>query len=352
MSVSDWKLFKKSIWSWNLAKAGPEKSALGTVFCPDDKFRMLYPIFTELLAKARVTELVGPDGPRLLYGWTAWTEDHLWWLSPPPGYAGNAPVTKLFRPEHRLLLQHFGGILESEFLPGLGTLAINQNYLFAEAKCQQGFDQWNEHLEKSKKEFSVRFDPADYLTFVEEANGNRTAYSISDGKVVMFAHDHYFQYIKPLEGWPDYTLYKFDRVESFCDYVEVLAAQWLNALSPSTETRTLLFSKDIFYVDDPDEVFAHQHPELRNKVKVISIYDAEVLERYKGAMSPAELYSRLNLRGVPKTPDGRGLVRQLRREWRKYFAAHPDASVNDLHSEAARLDATYGRRFKPPVEPR
>jgi hypothetical protein len=332
-----------------LTKAGAEKSALGTVFCPDAEFRESFPCLTQLLSKARVTEVVGAEGPRLLFGWTAWTEDHLWWLSPPPGYAGDTATSKLLSPEHQLLLRHFGGILESEYLPKFSTLASNQNFLFVETKCQRGFGDCNDYLLKFSSQFSLSLDTANYLTFVQEANGNRTAYRLSDGKVIMCAPDHYFQYIEPLTGWPENSLYSFKYVESFCDYVEFLAVQWLTALTPNEDMRARLLTKGIYYVEDPKEIFAHMHPELRNKVRVTSIFDTEILELYKDVMLPTELFSIANLRGIAKTPDGRGLVRQLRREWRKYFSTHDTVTKSDLYAEAARLDATYGRRFKPPI---
>jgi len=44
----------------------------------------------------------------------------------------------------------------------------------------------------------------------------------------MYAHDHCFDFIVPLENYPEGTIYKMNNCRSFSEWVEGMAVQWLN----------------------------------------------------------------------------------------------------------------------------
>ena len=53
----------------------------------------------------------------------------------------------------------------------------------------------------------------------------------SDGReVLLWAPDHAYEHIRPLEGCPEYTLYRIDRVPDFRYWVETVAGQWADAV--------------------------------------------------------------------------------------------------------------------------
>ena len=45
--------------------------------------------------------------------------------------------------------------------------------------------------------------------------------------VILMATDHAFDYINPLPGFPELTLYTINGCADFRDWVEMLAGQWL-----------------------------------------------------------------------------------------------------------------------------
>ncbi|CAG7652137.1 hypothetical protein PAESOLCIP111_06465 [Paenibacillus solanacearum] len=51
---------------------------------------------------------------------------------------------------------------------------------------------------------SFEIKPIDYIAFAFEANGNLTLYRKTDSSVIMIAHDHGFEHITRLEGYPEY----------------------------------------------------------------------------------------------------------------------------------------------------
>lgn len=65
-----------------------------------------------------------------------------------------------------------------------------------------------------------------------EANGNSTLCRRTDGTVLMFAHDHSFDHVTPLEGYPLYTLYRIKGAATFREWVERVAEQWLAHVAP------------------------------------------------------------------------------------------------------------------------
>jgi len=77
----------------------------------------------------------------------------------------------------------------------------------------------------------IPIDPGAYYSISREANGNSTLCHRTSGEVLMFAPDHSFTHLVPLEGCPEYTLYRINGAPGFVDWVEVVAQQWTKASS-------------------------------------------------------------------------------------------------------------------------
>ncbi len=81
---------------------------------------------------------------------------------------------------------------------------------------------------------ALPIDPSDYYSIAREANGNTTLCHRESGNVLMFAPDHCFAHLTKLEGCPEYTLYKISGAATFRDWVNAVAAQWLNHVAIAT----------------------------------------------------------------------------------------------------------------------
>ncbi len=65
------------------------------------------------------------------------------------------------------------------------------------------------------------------VTFALEASGNRTLYDIASEMVWLFATDHDFDFVTPVPDQPEFTFYTIHGADTFTEYVELLARQWL-----------------------------------------------------------------------------------------------------------------------------
>jgi hypothetical protein len=147
--------------------------------------------------------------------------------------SANSPVN-IFE-EHGHLLRSFGGITE-RFNEPEDSWLLNLNDALTERLAAN---------DASVVEFCKWvFDDAglvipialmDYYSIAYEANGNQTFCHRRNGNVVLFAQDHSFDFVTPLAGCPDYTLYELNGVRSFLDWVEVVAKQWLKHIDMRNE---------------------------------------------------------------------------------------------------------------------
>jgi hypothetical protein len=132
--------------------------------------------------------------------------------------------------EHELLLKEMGGIAESYHQPE-PSLTNNQDYLFLKSACMTGIGEWEEYYENlCEEEHKQPIHYNDFICFAMEANGNMTMYEKNSGKVLLFAHDHWFENVDTLENQPDYTFYSIQDVDTFVDYVEKMAEEWSEAI--------------------------------------------------------------------------------------------------------------------------
>lgn len=98
--------------------------------------------------------------------------------------------------------------------------------------------------------------------------------------------------------------------------------------------------------DYAENFFAH-HPELRGNVWVHHAVEQQALTRYPHALTPAELHSYENLRGIPNDLNSRAHLSAIRKEWNEFYRANPRATTADLLRKATQIDDKYGHLFNP-----
>lgn len=197
-------------------------------FILPDSFIDYYPCLSELLIISRVTNLEVNKVSYQLLGWTDHKGDSFGWVTKLPSIHINKP----FCEEHKLLLRFFGGIAE-RWNEDDDSWLLNLSSALTEEESQQGF-LWNEsYIEDVCKEKGLIpfLDPHDYIAFAFEANGDLTLYNKNDLSVIMIAHDHCFDHIIPVEGYPEYTIYRIRDCPNFLVWVETIAKQGLHRIS-------------------------------------------------------------------------------------------------------------------------
>lgn len=97
------------------------------------------------------------------------------------------------------------------------------------------------------------------------------------------------------------------------------------------------------------ETFFAAHPTLRDKVVVHHAVEQQVLKRYPGLFTEAEIHSLNNLRGIPKSIHPDLHLSKLRRAWNEFYRAHPHPTKQEVLDFAAQLDRQFGAIFEPPL---
>lgn len=188
-----------------------------------DDFKSTFPALSRLIQKARTLDFSINSKPYRLLSWTNKYNISCGWLTQIE--SENTDNFQLAQ-EHELLLKEIGGIVESYHQPE-PALTNNQDYLFLKSACMTGIGEWEEYYENLCEEESKEpIDYNDFICFALEANGNMTMYEKNSGKVILFAHDHWFEDVDVFENQPEYTFYTIQGVENFVDYVEKMADEW------------------------------------------------------------------------------------------------------------------------------
>lgn len=203
-----------------VGRLGP---ALGRAYLPTDAFVRTFPALDRLLRRARTTPLALPSGPAFLVAWNDENGEPIGWLCPPPS---SAPAASL-HPLHQLLLQSFGGIGERMNEPD-DTWLLNLNSALIESESLRPhgwFDYYAGSCEVHGCPLIINRD--DYIPFAFEANGNCTLYHRVTSAIIMEAHDHSFDHVRPLPGCPEYSLYSILGSPDLTGWVTALADQWL-----------------------------------------------------------------------------------------------------------------------------
>ena len=196
-------------------------------FIPPVLFKETFPSLTELLMNARITKVLVNEQSFELIGWTDKDGYSFGWLCKPPVLEVKTLICK----EHRLLLNYFGGITE-RWNEQEESWLLNLNSALTLEETKIGFQGWKSYVEDmcNYENLKLDIDPTDYIAFAFEANGNLTLYNRNDSSIIMFAPDHCFDHVTPLDGYPDYTLYRINNCPNFITWVETIAKQELSRI--------------------------------------------------------------------------------------------------------------------------
>ncbi len=193
------------------------------------EFEAAFPALTNLLKKASIIEFNYGSKNFELFGWINADSESFGWLCVKPEAVNR--FDKQLHPDHFLLLEYFGGIIERWNEPE-DTWLVNLNSAFTYEDAASGFNGNEELLYESCQQDKVEMEiePEDFNSFAFEANGNVTMYHNQTGKVLMYASDHFFDFITPYKNYPEYTLYQITNCRTFKEWVETVSIQWINHL--------------------------------------------------------------------------------------------------------------------------
>jgi RHS repeat-associated protein len=107
------------------------------------------------------------------------------------------------------------------------------------------------------------------------------------------------------------------------------------------------FSK--FSRQDYRKTFLQAFPDLDGKVVVHHAVEQQVLTRYPGVITEAELNSLANLRGVANEINADLHLSRIRGLWDEFYASHATATKEQLLEHAKKIDDLFGSLFDPPV---
>lgn len=100
---------------------------------------------------------------------------------------------------------------------------------------------------------------------------------------------------------------------------------------------------------DYRKTFFEAYPQLEGKVVVHHAIEQSVLNNYPGVISPAQLHSLQNLRGIPKELNNALHLSDIRKVWDDFYDSHPKLTVDDLLQKVTEIDNEYGHLFLPPI---
>lgn len=187
-----------------------------------EDFKRMFPVLAGLVGAARVTWVGIDDTSYLLFTWTDREGEICGWLNKMED--GAAYGCELIA-EHVVLLENIGGIAES-FNGPEGAFSANQNFMFTGSQCDKGIG-WGDYYSRLCEEGGyTKIDYTSFVTFVYEANGAATLYDPVSKEVLLFSHDHAFDYVDTMENQPEYTFHRFKGISTYVDYVETLGEQW------------------------------------------------------------------------------------------------------------------------------
>jgi hypothetical protein len=226
-----WQSFADDV-PWFLT--GNERVVVGDVADPGtwrlpNAVARVFPRLADLLATAYTSNVAVGSQPYVLFSWDGDYGPSAW-LSP---RAARSVAGDLL-PAHRDLLAVFGGITERSNEPeATWLLNTNDSLTLEEASHDATFITEYEWA-FAEVPGGIPIDLDTYYSISREANGNTTFCHRRHGDVVLFAPDHSFDDVEPLEGCPPYTLYRRRGAGTFVEWVETVAAQWASALDLSS----------------------------------------------------------------------------------------------------------------------
>jgi hypothetical protein len=220
--ISDWAVFTEAVPCFLDRSAVVEVTTRRTTGALSELAATLFPHLADLLAKAAVTD-VSVNGRRYeLLAWDSPDGDRLGWLCLPP----SEDVPSNLHDDHKKLLACFGGIVE-RFNEPEDTWLLNLNDALTEREASHDASFIHDYS-WADAGLTLPIEPSEYYSIASEANGNETICHRVTGHVLMFAQDHCFDHLTKLEGCPEYTLYRINGADSFRDWVNMVALQWLD----------------------------------------------------------------------------------------------------------------------------
>ena len=97
--------------------------------------------------------------------------------------------------------------------------------------------------------------------------------------------------------------------------------------------------------------FFEPNQKLRGEVFVHHAVEQQVLTKYPGVATEAEMHSLENLRGIPRHLNSELHLSKIRREWNRFYQENPTTTRRKLLKKATEIDAKYGSHFNPPIKP-
>lgn len=183
--------------------------------------------FSQLLSKARVTQLQVDNSHHKIVAWLEEFDSIQVWICPNTSQTVSHEVCA----DHKLLLSAFGGI--TEFTSGEFSLLKNcDNALTWETASK--IDMKEEILMRVYFEEGREIPPFEfeqYYAIAEQANGDKVICHKKTSELLLLGHDPgNSSNITPLSGWPRNSLFRLNETPTFRDWVELLAEQWLRQL--------------------------------------------------------------------------------------------------------------------------
>ncbi len=225
----EWSTFLQQVpWHRRLGlqfSAGSTQPA-GTWRPVSNAFSDVFRPLADLLASARVTDVAIDGASFLLFSWRRNDGSVCSWLSPAPSAL---PPSGVCEP-HALLLRSFGGIVERANAPEEQWLANHENVLTTKEALVDASFLLDFAWAFEDACVPIPIDPSAFYCIAREANGNRTLCRRDGMQVLLFAPDHSFTHIQPLEGCPAYTLYTIHGAADFTSWVNVVARQWCSVV--------------------------------------------------------------------------------------------------------------------------
>ncbi len=222
-TVNDWDTFIESIPWFVGPRANVVVSEPRNGLQLPSSISVNFPSLAQLLAQSHVTPVSVDDTPYQLVAWDATDGQRMGWLCllPDEGIPNN------IHPNHTELLHSFGGIIERFNEPD-DTWLLNHNDALTgrEASHDASFiNGYTWAFNNAGGDLPIRL--TEYYSLAREANGNTTLCHRKTGQVLLFASDHAFDFVEPLNGCPEYTLYRINGVVTLIDWVETISRQWL-----------------------------------------------------------------------------------------------------------------------------
>jgi hypothetical protein len=216
------------------------------------EFEQLFPELYGLLRDAWVTPVAVEGKPYQLFSWLG-TDGGVscGWLSPLPP----AEIPDGLFPANRVLLGSFGGIEKQSNAP-LSWIFSHYDVLTAPLARQDAtfLKDWAlifhdgpipmtaEECDRLAEEVQIPIDMKQFYVIAEESNANETLCHRETGEIVLFAHDHNFDYVEPYPGVPECTLYRFPTAPYFRDWIRTIVQPWRECTRQPSGDRTRVIS--------------------------------------------------------------------------------------------------------------